>query len=313
MGDCDCSESSARTDRIITANLSPAEKRAIAFGRASRSSLESASVTTTMSRPRQPASPLARLLHPLKPAVANPASASPKEIQWAYGVTTVPSRRTTLLPGTLTSLAYAGFPTPRLFIDGCDLSTGCLADYAQFNLPVTARQSPNVRTVGNWILALWELYLRDPQADRYAIFQDDFVTYRNLRQYLEASPYPTLGYWNLYTFPSNQQLVGDQQQAGWSRSNQKGFGAVGLVFDRATVTALLSSPVLINRPQDPAKGHRLIDMCIAEALRNLGYTEFIHNPSLTQHTGIRSSMGNGKHPLAPSFRGEEFDALSMLP
>ena len=94
--------------------------------------------------------------------------------------------------------------------------------------------------------------------------------------------------------------------------NQRGYGAVGLVFSREAVCVLLQSEKLVNRPQDPVKGWRLIDMCIASAMNSAGYNEFVHNPSLLQHTGRHSSMGNSKHPLANSFRGEDFDALSLL-
>src|SRR5437870_5459108 len=110
-------------------------------------------------------------------------------MKWSYGVTTVPSRRSTLLPKTLQSLRAAGFGEPRLFIDGCKQDEA-VGYSCQFRLPITARD-PAVRPAGNWILSLWELYIREPVADRYAIFQDDLITYRNLRDYLEACKYPS--------------------------------------------------------------------------------------------------------------------------
>jgi len=48
------------------------------------------------------------------------------------------------------------------------------------------------------------------------------------------------------------------------------------------------------------------------ALKKVGWKEYVHNPSLIQHTGKISIIGNGNHPLAPSFKGEEFDALDLL-
>lgn len=229
-------------------------------------------------------------------------------------MTTVLSRLDDLLPRTLASLAAAGFDQPRLFVDG-ERDVSVYID--RFGLEVTNRY-PLLRTFGNWWLALAELYVRTPLADRYAVFQDDFVTYRNLRLYLEACPYPVRGYWNLYTFPVNQALC-PAGHTGWYPSNQLGKGAVALVFDRETVLTLLASRYMAERPQDLHRGHRSVDGGIVTALTQVGWREYVHSPSLVQHTGLHSSMGNdrckGKHtpfPLAPSWRGEGFDALDLL-
>jgi len=97
-------------------------------------------------------------------------------IKWSYGVTTVKQRLDDgTLERTLKSLALAGFDCPRLFLDGIkDVSP-----FEKFGLEMTSRY-PNVRRFGNWVLSMWELYLREPTATHYAIFQDDFVTYKGL-------------------------------------------------------------------------------------------------------------------------------------
>ncbi len=230
---------------------------------------------------------------------------------WSYGVTTVPERFDALLPRTLFSLAAAGFDCPRLFVDGADpKQTLALSD--RTCLPVTAR-FPRVRTFANWALALGELYARDPAADYYAVFQDDFVTVRNLRAYLEKTlpGRDAKEYYNLYTFPSNQR-VAPPGRPGFFRSNQNGRGAVALVFRNEAVVDLLTAPTFVRKPQ--AAGHRAyksVDGGVLTALKAKGYAELVHNPSLTQHTGIVSSMGNMTHPLATSFPGEDFDALTL--
>lgn len=241
-------------------------------------------------------------------------------MRWAYGVTTVPSRRQDLLPRTLASLCSAGFDSPRLFVDGLE---NCLADRWQqdLQLTVTAR-FPFIRVFGNWVLGLAELYIRDPGADRYAMFQDDFVTYPNMRQYLERCAYPDgeegrdKGYWNLYTFPSNQNLAPvdgkGMQREGWYPSNQFGRGAVALVFNRPAVITLLTHLHMVERPQDCTRGWRAVDGGIVTAMGKAGWKEYVHNPSLVQHTGLVSSMGNKPHKLAVSFRGEDYDALRLL-
>lgn len=229
----------------------------------------------------------------------------PKTMNWAYGITTVPSRINEYFPRTLESLRRAGFNSPRLFVDGAKSS----AEYERFGLDDVTVRWPGVRTVGNWQLSMLELYIRNPSANLYAIFQDDFVTYRNLREYLERAPMPSQGYLNLYTFPSNQQLATGQ---GWYKSNQQGKGAVALVFTRLGVQTLFQQRSFIEKVCDPGRGHKSIDGAIVTAMSAAGWTEYVHNPSLVQHIGDASSMRNPPHLKATSFRGEEFDALELL-
>lgn len=227
-------------------------------------------------------------------------------MKWAYGITTVPLRLDDYFPRTLASLQNAGFETPHLFIDGCN----DLRPYAKYNLATTIHW-PNARTMGNWYLALVELYIREPNADRYAIFQDDFVTYRNLKKYLEKVPYPGDGYCNLYTFPKNQDLA-PAGKIGWYESNQKGKGAVATVMNRECLTTLMKSDHLINKMRDSSRGHKSVDGGIVTAIKDVGWKEYVHNPSLVQHIGLLSSMQNRQHPESTSFRGEDFDALELL-
>ena len=52
---------------------------------------------------------------------------------------------------------------------------------------------------------------------------------------------------------------------------------------------------------------------IDAAFRKAGWAEYVHAPSLVQHIGERTSMGNKPQPSADSFPGEEFDATELLP
>lgn len=282
-------------------------------------------------------------------------------ITWAYGVTTVPSRFENLLPRTLASLEQAGFPQPRLFVDGGQSMPAHLSGYeATFH-------DPKVNVFGNWALAAWELYLRNPSAQRYAIFQDDFVTYRNLRQYLESCPYPETGYLNLYTFPHNMDRGYTRQEwldlyqlerrrddledaiqhgkvpmddrlvlqklqressklredlkarsvlptrtEGWYLSDQFGKGAVALVFSNEALRVLLRQKHFVDRPTDAHRGWRAVDGGIVTAMQKAGWQEYVHNPSLVQHTGTVSAMGNKTHLQANTFRGETFDARELV-
>lgn len=208
-------------------------------------------------------------------------------VTWSYGVTTVSGR---VGPGglfekTLTSLRKAGFNEPEVFLD----------------------LNPKLRAFGNWMRAAWGLYVLNPTADRYAIFQDDLVTYRNLREYLDTQEFPMRGYWNLYTYQHNERKV-----AGWNLADQMGKGAVGLVFNNQGMRLLLSQYHMVERVQDPKRGHLAIDGAVVDGMRKCGFQEWTHSPSLLQHTGIESAIGNSVHELAPSFRGEEFDAMELI-
>lgn len=236
-------------------------------------------------------------------------------LQWAYGVTTVPQRGKDLLPRTLASLAKAGFPQPRLFVDGDSDPLGWERRFP--GLEITCRW-PALRAYGNWILGLAELFIRNPNADRYAMFQDDLVTYTNLRQYLERCPYPAKGYLNLYTVQQNQELcpvVNGRPQVGWYLSNQRGRGAVALVFDRLSVTTLLGQQSIVQRPLNAHRGFKVIDGGVIDALTPQGWKEYVHNPSLVQHVGEVTTIEGGGVPRyrhSPSFREETLDALTFL-
>jgi hypothetical protein len=244
---------------------------------------------------------------------------------WSYGVTTVPERFHDTLPRTLASLRSAGFDQPRLFIDGAGPQTAQWYE-DQYSLPVSARY-PRLGLAANWMLSAAELYLRNPQATHYALFQDDLIACQNIRAYLEAIPYPPNAYLNLFTFLDNERLL-PQAPQGWfeaaelhtaraqrfhGRQQQAGRGALALVFSRDALTTLFMQPHLVTRPQSGADGAIKIDGGIVEAMNRAGYREYIHNPSLVAHTGHRSTKENVCwHKNAQTFPGENFDALTLL-
>jgi hypothetical protein len=157
-------------------------------------------------------------------------------------------------------------------------------------------------------MAAWELYIRQPQAQRYAIFQDDVVLCRGVRQYLEQCEYPDKSYLNLFTFATNEHIIFGKSR-GWHRSDQLGKGAVALVFDHAAMVALLQQSHMAHKPQLP-KGHKNVDGAIQHALvAQAGFTEYIHSPSLAQHVGREGTLGNHQHPDAKTFPGETFNIV----
>jgi len=222
-------------------------------------------------------------------------------VEWSYGVTTCPQRLTTLLPRTLVSLAKSGFDCPRLFVDGPGVVRG--------DPPVTQRDSP-VGAYGNWILAAWEIYVRSPQARFYAIFQDDLVMCLSVKEYIESCELPTTAYFNLFTFATNENIIFSKPK-GWHRSDQLGKGGLALVFPHDAMVALLKDGHTVNKPQLP-NGHKNLDGAVQHALvAGAKFTEYVHQPSLTQHIGRVGTLGNAIHPDAKTFPGEQFNAMSL--
>lgn len=214
-------------------------------------------------------------------------------MNWAYGITTVPERMDTLLPQTLRSLAAAGFDQPVLFVDGNVTGFG--------ELDVVCH--PRVGQLRNWMHALFYLFTTK-DADRYAIFEDDIVACRQLREYLERCP-PGKTYWNLLTLDENR--VHTKDVPGWHESNQLGRSACGLVFDRATVDCLLRMERFVR---GPGNGETMSDAVVIATLKSLGYKEIVHYPSLLQHVGLESTLGNSFGQVS-AFLGEDYDFLSL--
>jgi hypothetical protein len=238
-------------------------------------------------------------------------------MRWHYGITTV-TGRDKLLRQTIESLRLAGFERPCLFLDGTPGDFWC---------PTTAHYRP-VKTAANWFLSLAELYFREPNCDAYALFQDDILAVRNLRQYLEQTivnvnwkPY----FLNLYTLMLNEEERPEGYQ-GWYPAPRQGRGAQALVFDREGLITCLTARSFYERVQnqepclengkpvgDWLKGQKSVDGAIVTAMLKAGYKEVLHYPSLIQHASpTESSMCNRLIHTAPSFPGEEFDALSLL-
>lgn len=214
-------------------------------------------------------------------------------MNWAYGITTVPERVNTLLPQTIASLAAAGFDCPVLFVDGHipsydDLEVVC---------------HPRVGQLRNWMHGLFYLFATK-DADRYAIFEDDVLACRQLREYLERCP-PGKVYWNLITLDENRLHTKDVP--GWHESNQLGRSACGLVFDRATVDCLLRMERFVRGPDS---GETMSDAVVIATLKSLGYKELVHYPSLLQHVGLESTLGNSFGQVS-SFLGEDYNFLSL--
>jgi len=224
---------------------------------------------------------------------------------WAYGLLTVPERRYDLFPITLKSLIEAGFHNPTLFVDG---DSSC-SEYELFSLPVVTHNPP-IRIVANWMTAAWQLLVCNPQATHFALFQDDVLLCKGVRQYIEQGEYPKKAYLNLCNYKENEELADGKK--GWYPSNQKGRGAQALVFSRHSFAGLLGTNRIAERALCVKNGWRNIDGGVSLSANALGYTELVHMPSLAEHIGTKSTIGNSfnRYPGPETFPGTAYNVFT---
>ena len=244
-------------------------------------------------------------------------------MRWAVGVTSCPARLNNLLPRTLASLCDGGFDVDLLAVDGAEHAD----PYRKFGIPVVSTRFPAVNVHPHWELTARELFYRKRDADWFLISQDDMVVCRNLREYLERNPPPGEMSWGNLSSPKHE-VVAAKGRTGWVASQwtnghgpqtQRGYSAFGLVFSHAAMCALLSSDHWIERTIDKRNSRKFpkyVDGAIVTALNKAGWVEHCHHPALATHIGVVSSIRNKSWPapefFAPTFVGEDYDALALL-
>lgn len=251
---------------------------------------------------------------PQPTAKAAPDASQQAALKWSIGVTTAPRGEATL-SRTLASLAAVGFSKPRIFADGpCDVPRG----YA-----VTRRDK-----VGGWPnfwLTLTEMISRTPQADLYAIVQDDVVFCPGLRRYLERLGFPAdAGFVSPFT-----PAVYNREPPGWNKI-PCGYGmtaAQTVIFPREAAYRFLQDEFVVNHrrkapgPSRNFRGDGLhhIDGVLGEFCQRTGLKNYFHSPSLAQHIGTVSAMypeidrsAKMKRIFADTFLGGTFDLLQPL-
>jgi hypothetical protein len=204
--------------------------------------------------------------------------------RWAVGVTTAPRPRPTL-NACLQSLARAGWERPHLFMDSAVRVGGEFG-----RLPGTLR-SPAAGAWPNHYLALFELSMRQPDADAYLIVQDDALIYdrENVREYLEEALWPAgrPGVVSLYC-PAPYTA----KRAGWRRYRKSWvWGALALVFPRITLQRYLRDrSIAEHRWRSKDEGLAQIDALLGWWALQRRIAFWHPTPSLVQHIGQISTL-----------------------
>ncbi|NND99486.1 MAG: hypothetical protein HKN47_19400 [Pirellulaceae bacterium] len=217
-----------------------------------------------------------------------PSRAGEKVRDWAVGVTTSPRRMPTLQQ-TVTSIRHAGWDTPVLFVDG-DVNLSSDHQSSTTRLEISRRDTP-IGAFPNYVLSLWELYMRNPMADAYLMIQDDALLLGTpaMREYLEQILWPVEGPCIASLYCSTQYT---QANAGWHRFQENWvWGAVAFVFSREAVKTFLTSPCLMEHRELPDdQGLSKIDVLIGHFACAMQIPIFYPSPSLVQHIGTISTI-----------------------
>ncbi len=206
---------------------------------------------------------------------------SARTIVWAVGVLTAPRKRPTL-EATLFDLKRAGFADVQLFAEpGADIPAGFQ------HLPVT-RQGRALGVFGNTVTALSALYLSQPQAEAFALFQDDISVAEGLRAWCNRELWPSgQGLVSLFTMKEQSGTATGWQVA--QRGMFRTFGALGFIFRRDVLLAFLSDHRVWLHRQSRRHGS---DAAIGEWATRTGHGIAYHTPSLLQHRGETSAAGH---------------------
>lgn len=234
-----------------------------------------------LARKPQPVAHFDKLCEVLPP----PARRHAKPIRkWAVGVTTAPRPRPTL-EACLGNLTRAGWESPHLFIDSAVRVSKRFG-----HLPGTLR-SPAAGAWPNHYLALFELTMRQPDADAFLILQDDALIYdgENVRAYLEKVLWPG-DQFSVVSLYCPQPYTATRY--GWHRYRKSWvWGALALVFPRATVqTYLRDRSICQHRWRSASGGMSQIDVLIGWWARQRRIPFWFPTPSLIQHVGETSTL-----------------------
>ena len=221
-----------------------------------------------------------------------------KEATWACGVTTAPREKPTLTR-TLESIEKAGFPAPTIFSD--DRGVACPLSYSE---RITQRAA-RLGAFPNFYCGLTELFMGNPTADYYAMFQDDVRLTENCRWYLDDVLSPSGN--QVHSIYTSSRYSGDYCGSGLLTTNHlidnryarwvfvtEGWdyvGALAFVFSQESINTFLTSPVAVQH-RHSEYGLRCVDSIVGKVFK----TVRAHYPSLAQHIGDTSTIHGADYP-----------------
>jgi glycosyltransferase involved in cell wall biosynthesis len=209
----------------------------------------------------------------------NGASRGAARLTWQIGLLTAP-RRVPTIRKTLENLNGAGFGPIHVFAEP---GSALPRDIENGRLTIHPRRLGNF---ANFYSSLATLFENNPDADCYAVFQDDILVATGAREWCDREFWPQgAGIVSLFT----PQIHGDGQP-GW-RLKFPGFfhvyGAQALVFRGDLLRRFLADPMVLHTHGLPDHNDdAVVSGWAARHRLPIAY----HSPSLVQHVGMVSSI-----------------------
>jgi len=226
---------------------------------------------------------------------------SPSKLVWAVGLLTAPRPEPTIRR-TLKSLQEAGFESVHIFAE-----PGSWIPEEFCGLPVTVHGQV-LGNLGNFFSSLVSLYMASPQADCFAVFQDDIEAARGLRPWCDREFWPAdTGIVSLFT-----SRVYSADAVGW-RVLKLGFfrtyGAQALVFRRDVLEEFLTDGRALESRKSQLEGD---DAVVGEWATRAGIGIAYHTPSLVQHIGAAAAISRPGHGLGRASVAEAVDSVERI-
>ena len=188
---------------------------------------------------------------------------------------------------TVAQLRRAGFP--ELLHMFCEPGTPPIRHLPRL---VVHQNDRKLGCVGNWAHCLRWLW-NHTSAEYILICEDDIAFCQGARAALNIGlhSFDRVGFWSLYTPQRDEGLVGHQY--GWVAANRgrDAWGTQAMCFPRSSAQVVLDYAPLHNEDQLRGPTDAIVAQCFVEARLPCYY----HNPSLTDHLGRISAIGNNWH------------------
>lgn len=240
----------------------------------------------------------------------------PPLIQIAVGVVTAPRPGPPLTGRCWDSLRSAGFEAEDILV------------FAEPGTPDPRLRDGSMDVVWrghrygewrNWIYSLRELLNRRPWANAVMMVQDDTLFLRHVRDWLEASLWPSAlcGAVQVYTSRGyRHQPRGISRVEG--RKHRWLLAACATIFPRPIAEKIVKYGLTagwrghtVKEIEDPARKEG-VDTFIGQALRSVSRELWVHNPTLVKHDSDQSSLDHG--PADMGFRASlDFPGLDADP
>lgn len=144
----------------------------------------------------------------------------------------------------------------------------------------------NYDYVLNWFLG--------KEDDELLIMQDDLIVCCDFLEKIKQAP-AHFGYLNLLTVAEHPEVTKIVPKHGWNRCyiGRWAWGACYLM-KKEVIEKILKNDYYINHKSGKSDGNKgeMIDGCISQCLKLMDLPMYYHNPSITQHIGVSSTLNH---------------------